>query len=59
MKTISEIIHHCDLLGIEKVVLDYCGDIQEFESPFDIPSEICDDEATSTFRKGVLKIVVR
>lgn len=57
--TIYQIINKYNDSEVEKVVLDYEGDIEEFGSIFDIPHEIQDEEAKSSFKNGILEIIVR
>lgn len=56
--TISEILNKHNDAELEKIVLDYAGDVSEFESLHDVPEEIQDEEARSSLKNGVLKITV-
>lgn len=56
--TIYEILNKYNDAELEKIVLDYAGDISEFESLHDVPEEIQDEEAKATLKNGVLKITV-
>lgn len=56
--TIYDILRKYNDSELEKIVLDYAGDISEFESLYDVPEEIQDEEARSTLKNGTLKITV-
>lgn len=56
--TIYDILRKYNDSELEKIVLDYAGDISEFESLHDVPEEIQDEEAKATLKNGVLKITV-
>lgn len=56
--TISEILNKHNDSELEKIVLDYAGDVAEFECMNDVPEEIQDEEAKATLKNGVLKITV-
>lgn len=55
---IYEILRKYNDSELEKIVLNYDGDVAEFESLHDVPEEIQDEEARSTLKNGVLKITV-
>lgn len=56
--TIYDILRKYNDSELEKIVLNYEGDISEYESLHDVPKEIQDEEARSTLKNGVLKITV-
>lgn len=56
--TIEKIIAKYNDSEVDKIILDYTGDIEEYSSIFNIPDDIKDEEAKSNFKNGMLKITV-
>ena len=58
-KTIEEILMKYNESEYDKIILDYEGDIEEFESQWDMDKSLLYEEATYKLHNRVLTIVVR